>query len=177
MTRRRIGALLAAGAVAGLLVGAWPEAPAVAEARAAPPPRYEMGTVEDSARDLAVLFGGMNNNTLLGDTWTWDGTDWIQHTPAHAPSAPYGMGIGDAARGRVVLFGGINNVTSLGDTWTWDGTDWAIPYPANITLVPSSGPPGTVVRIKGSGFGPAEEVPLNFLDSTSGKTKLATVVT
>jgi hypothetical protein len=63
-----------------------------------------------------VLFGG-------GDTWTWNGTAWTKHKPAHSPGCCPAMAY-DAATGTVVLFGG-------GDTWSWDGTDWTQLHPAH----------------------------------------------
>jgi len=76
----------------------------------------------DAARGQVVLFGGATRHfEYLGDTWTWDGTDWTSQTPVHHPSPRFGAGMAyDAARGQVVLFGGFR----IGGTWTWDGTDW-----------------------------------------------------
>jgi hypothetical protein len=190
----------------------------------APSPREGMGMAYDAARSQIVLFGG-DGATVFGDTWTWDGTDWTQRTPAHAPSARVSMGMAyDAARGQVMLFGGTGiqgpiretwswdgadwtqrmprhspsarretgmaydparshvvlfggriSQTLLGDTWTWDGTDWGIPLKASITVTPKSGPPGTVVTVRGSGFGGHERVVITFIDAASGTTKLGVV--
>jgi hypothetical protein len=89
-----------------------------------PPSRYLPGMAYDAARSEVVLFGGeaSNGNALfLADTWTWNGTDWTKHTPAHSPDGRQGPGMAyDAAHGNVVLFGG----RSFDDTWTWNGTDW-----------------------------------------------------
>ena len=46
----------------------------------APTPRFEMGMAYDAASGQVVLFGG-GGHAWLGDTWTWDGTDWTQRTP------------------------------------------------------------------------------------------------
>jgi hypothetical protein len=72
----------------------------------------------DAARGQVVLFGAAPG--LTSDTWTWDGTDWTQHFPAHSPSGRALMGMAyDAARDRVVLFGGtIGSSVYVGDTWT-----------------------------------------------------------
>jgi hypothetical protein len=89
-----------------------------------PPPRYLPGMTYDTARGDVVLFGGETsdgNAVFLGDTWTWDGTDWTKRTPVHSPDGRQGAGMAyDAAHEKVVLFGG----RRFGDTWTWDGTDW-----------------------------------------------------
>jgi hypothetical protein len=44
-----------------------------------------MGMAYGAARTELVLFGGLDSTRYLGDTWTWDGTDWSQH-PAGAIS-------------------------------------------------------------------------------------------
>jgi hypothetical protein len=97
----------------------------------APRPRYLPGMAYDTARGEVVLFGGEasdSNALFLGDTWTWDGTDWTKRTPAHSPKGRQGAGMADdAAHGKVVLFGGRH----FGDTWTWNGTDWTKRTPAH----------------------------------------------
>ena len=41
----------------------------------------------------------------MGDTWTWDGTDWTLRTPVHSPPARDLLGMAyDAAHEQVVLF-------------------------------------------------------------------------
>jgi hypothetical protein len=134
----------------------------------------------DADRGEVVLFGGDGNgwdgNGILGDTWTWDGTDWTQRSPVHAPSPRASMGMAyDAAHGQVVLFGGF--LGDFGDTWIWDGTDWAVPFRASATLRPKLGPPGTAVRVHGWGFGALEKVQLTYIDSTNGTRKLGVVAT
>jgi hypothetical protein len=132
----------------------------------APSARYFAGMTYDAARGQVLLFGGSG----YGDTWTWDGTDWTPRTPAHAPSPRTDTGMAyDATGARVVLFGG----GYFGDTWTWDGSDWAIPFRAWIKLIPSSGPPGTVVQIEGRDFGAHQEIRLLFIDSVTGTKMLA----
>ena len=131
LIQSRMSMLLAATAVAGAMAAVVPAVPAMAKGIMAPPARCCMGMAYDVARGQVVLFGG-NNAGYLGDTWTWDGTDWTERSPAHAPSARCCMGMtDDAARGRVVLFGGYNYDSYVGDTWTWDGTDWTERTPAH----------------------------------------------
>jgi hypothetical protein len=85
---------------------------------------------DDLARNQVVLFGGYDGS-YLDDTWTWDGTDWTEHTPANSPVPVDEPGIAfDASHGQVVLFGGYHfNPSAL--TWTWDGTDWTYVAPAH----------------------------------------------
>ncbi|MFM1870603.1 MAG: hypothetical protein RL398_25 [Planctomycetota bacterium] len=83
----------------------------------------------DSARGRVVLFGGRAGagNSVLADTWEWDGSQWLLRQPGAAPPARYEHRLAfDAARGRTVLFGGRTGAagTQLGDTWEWDGTYW-----------------------------------------------------
>jgi hypothetical protein len=93
----------------------------------APSPRWEMGMAYDAAHDEVVLFGGTPDNydgEYFGDTWTWDGTDWTQRTPAHAPSPRYNFAMAsDGTHGQVLLFGGVDG-SFRNDTWAWNGTDW-----------------------------------------------------
>ena len=89
----------------------------------------------DAARRQVVLFGGHDwvTNAFLTDTWVWNGSDWTELLPAHAPSPRYGAAMAfDGARGVCVLFGGIApDGSRLGDTWEWDGADWTSCAPAS----------------------------------------------
>jgi Galactose oxidase, central domain len=81
----------------------------------------------DASRQRVVLFGGHNEYPPYqdhDDTWEWDGTDWLQRTPANRPSVRWGHAmVYDPANGRCVLFGG-SSATNFDDTWEWNGTDW-----------------------------------------------------
>ena len=67
-----------------------------------------------------LLFGGATGSDYLGDTWTWNGTDWLPQTPAHTPSARADPGIAfDATARSVVIFGGYNLDGEQSDTWFW----------------------------------------------------------
>jgi hypothetical protein len=83
----------------------------------------------DSARGRLVVFGGLGNNLVQGDTWEWDGTTWTQRTPQNSPAPRLRAAMAyDAAHGVTVLFGGTTSLgldtTYMNDTWTWDGTTW-----------------------------------------------------
>jgi hypothetical protein len=93
----------------------------------------------DAARAKMVLFGGASSATCasgwsdIGDTWTWDGTDWTPLQPSNPPSArSAGAMAYDYYSSTTILFSGSNNTA---DTWAWDGTGWARQSPA--------GSPGT----------------------------------
>ena len=79
--------------------------------------------VFDSARGVAVMFGGLGG-TAGSDTWEWDGTAWGQRvdevpTPRHLHATVY-----DSVRGVHVLFGGMLVEGQSGETWEWNGTRW-----------------------------------------------------
>lgn len=89
-----------------------------------PSPRGNAGLAWWPTGQQFVLFGGVDgqsqNNVLL-DTWTWDGTDWTQLTPANAPTAPLQL-VTDPSGGVLGLrrvAGGTTN-----DQWLWNGTTW-----------------------------------------------------
>jgi hypothetical protein len=78
-----------------------------------------------------VLYGGYGSAGRLTDLWEWDGTDWLQRTPAHTPPMLAGFALAyDAGRQRTVAIGGWDNGFS-NDTWEWDGTDWSEQLPAH----------------------------------------------
>lgn len=99
-----------------------------------PSPRTGHTMAFDSARGVAVLFGGRDSSDYMSETWEWNGTTWVKRTPANSPPARgwFAM-VYDSARGVTVLFGGTNFSGVLGDTWEWDGTNWTNAAP--------SGPP------------------------------------
>jgi hypothetical protein len=95
------------------------------------PARY--GAATATLGGTVVLFGGRTfGGPVHGDTWTFDGTSWTQHsnlTPS--PAARVGAMMA-ALNGTVLLFGGEDPTshTLFGDTWTWDGTSWTEQHPA-----------------------------------------------
>lgn len=96
--------------------------------------RNAAGLVYDVARQETVMFGGAKDGTVnggLNDTWTWDGINWTQKTPATVPPTRTYPGMSfDLARGVVVMFGGRIHGGPAGpsgvqnDTWEWNGVDW-----------------------------------------------------
>jgi hypothetical protein len=106
-----------------------------------PPGRKDAAMTYDSRRNVCVLFGGVldtnpSNTLFLQDTWEYDGTNWIERTPASSPprrdqhTLTY-----DPTRGVCVLFGGHGSAEAPGPndaTWEWNGTTW--------TRVPFSSP-------------------------------------
>jgi hypothetical protein len=90
-----------------------------------PSPRYLHAMACDTARGVAVLFGGrFLNGTINGETWEWNGTAWTQRLVG-GPSARYVHEMAyDSARHVTVLFGGFNGNNGNGETWEWNGTAW-----------------------------------------------------
>jgi hypothetical protein len=114
-------------------------------ASSSPPARDAQAMAYDSARGRVVLFAGANENHAVdfGDTWEWDGTSWLERSPAVSPIPRFGHAMAyDAARARVVLFGGYDFFSGapLADTWEWDGNTW-------VETTPETSPPAR--------FGPA----------------------
>ncbi len=114
----------------------------VTPAGASPSRRTQYALAYDPVRKRVVLFGGGDpvTRTTLADTWTWDGTTWVDVTPASSPPPRRGAELAfDTARGRLLMFGGcaiypdpsdlLNSCGSSGtsllaDTWEWDGATW-----------------------------------------------------
>lgn len=100
-----------------------------------PPGRQGQGMAYDAQHGQVVLFGGesINNGvqTLFGDTWIWDGSNWTQKFPANTPGPRVGHTmVYDSVRNQVLLFGGSSCCAILGDTWVWDGANWTLDTPA-----------------------------------------------
>ena len=81
----------------------------------------------DSVRKQIVIRGGgtFPGQTLYGDTWTYNGTDWTPVSgtgpgPRVAPAMAF-----DKARGELLLFGGGNWNPYFGDMWRFNGTTWS----------------------------------------------------
>jgi hypothetical protein len=107
--------------------GVWSAVPSVGGV--SPPARWRHSMAFDPARNVVVLFGGsstVQTETILGDTWTFDGTRWTQLNTGGV--SPPGRAIGmmgfDANRGGVIVFGGASGNTRLGDTWVLEPGGW-----------------------------------------------------
>lgn len=95
--------------------------------------------------------GGSGKIVLLGiadvlsepETWTWDGTDWTQESPATNPGA--GL-VGGFLPGKMaydpnadlcILFGNrvqqVPTALPSDETWSWDGSNWALVTPATTS--------------------------------------------
>ncbi|MGA2134100.1 MAG: hypothetical protein ABSH50_17540 [Bryobacteraceae bacterium] len=102
----------------------------------------------DENTNQVILFGGVSatlSYTYYGDTWTYNGVDWVQQQPATLPPARCDNGLAfDPILKSVVLFGGLAGPCEdcgegrLNDTWLWGGSNW-IGVQTSRTPTPSSG--------------------------------------
>ena len=75
-----------------------------------------------------VLFGGLTQDGLSSETWTWNGSSWQQQQVTSQPSTRQNaLLVYDNATQQTLLFGGINaegTQPAPGDTWAWNGKAW-----------------------------------------------------
>jgi hypothetical protein len=101
---------------------------------ASPRRRRSHAMTFDVRRGRVVLHGGDSQTGPLTvnrftDTWEWDGTVWIERTPATVPwiSLSSSQMAYDGERGRAVLYGPDKLGASV--VWEWDGVDWKQRFP------------------------------------------------
>lgn len=95
-----------------------------------PGPRLSPGAAFDAKRGLVVLFGGIGDEGMKGDTWGWDGKTWKKLADAGPPARVMGYLAYDKSRDRIVLFGGrLGWPNDADDTWEWDGGEWRAAKP------------------------------------------------
>jgi hypothetical protein len=75
----------------------------------------------DPGTGQLVLFGGNDGSGVLADTWTWNGSDWAEQSPATSPPARSDASMAyDPGTGQLVLFGGNDGEGGIeGDTWSF----------------------------------------------------------
>jgi len=118
----------------------WTQVKANGDPNSPPPRRFDgQGMAYDPNTRSVVLFGGVSSGpsgqTVLGDTWTWNGVTqtWTNQNPVTSPDPDVAPIAYDAAMGVVVLFNG-----SSGKTWTWSGSNWQQQFPASSPPAPRS---------------------------------------
>ena len=79
----------------------------------------------DSARDVLVIHGGLQNRNSLDETWEWDGESWARYD-GDGPGAREGaLMLYDPVRAEMIMFGGSTPDLEIhGDTWAWAGERW-----------------------------------------------------
>lgn len=99
-----------------------------------PPARSTASFAYDPIRRRTVMFGGMQGQQLLNDTWEWNGSAWSQSQPFLSPSPRQSAGMASDPTGGVLLFGGSTQAGLSNETWRWDGAAWT-------QLLPNTPPP------------------------------------
>jgi len=103
---------------------------------ATPPARVNAAMTWDGASNKVLLFGGTTSSPApSGQTWLYDGVDWLLATPATSPTGRFGAELAfDSVRGVTVLYGGWTSSISIGtandETWEWNGSTWTQRTPA-----------------------------------------------
>lgn len=100
----------------------------VADAKqSAPPARADAALAYVAHLDLVVLFGGVGNSGLLGDTWLWNGESWTPLNSKGAPSPRSGHAMAyDPINGYVVMYGGTTSNGASNETWLFNGSEWTL---------------------------------------------------
>jgi hypothetical protein len=90
-----------------------------------PYPRMASVVAQDPIRKNVVLFGGISDNWVVQNSWTWDGTRWTQESPTtQPPPLYYTTGGWNPILKEVVVFGGGSEAVDQNTTWAWNGSDW-----------------------------------------------------
>jgi hypothetical protein len=83
--------------------------------------------VYDPVRNNVVLTGGEGDTIRTDNTWTWDGTNWTEVSPATQVEDLIGAGSAfDEDLAVAIVFGGFSTAVGkdANETWMWDGTNW-----------------------------------------------------
>jgi hypothetical protein len=104
-----------------------------------PPARYYAGMTFDATLGKVLLYGGEDSaGILLGDTWTFDGTNWVQLTaPPRIAELTNSAVAFDSSAGVAIAHGGADccypAAVYVDRSRAWDGTSWtlrsAVPTP------------------------------------------------
>jgi len=90
-----------------------------------PYPRMASVIAQDPIRKNVVLFGGISDNWVVQNTWTWDGRKWTRQHPAKQPPPLYYTSGGwNPVLKEVIVFGGGSVAVDQHTTWAWNGSDW-----------------------------------------------------
>ncbi|MCA8977533.1 MAG: hypothetical protein KDC98_22610 [Planctomycetes bacterium] len=124
-----------------------------------PPKREDMVLEFDADVATTVLFGGYDydTSTLLGDTWEYRGTDWVQ-VPTTGPSPRYRCAAAyDSTRKRVLFYGGWDGSAYNTQTYEYTGSSWELvlagPGSANSTEMYVAFDPARDVTVTFGGVG------------------------
>lgn len=95
-------------------------------------PRYSAVMTFDSTSNQIVLFGGLINSSVLGDTWGFNGSTWNQLYPTNPPLLSPSSQVGLYGASMVynselntpVLFGGLTQTGQTSATWQYASNNW-----------------------------------------------------
>jgi hypothetical protein len=97
-----------------------------------PYPRMASVVASDPIRKNVVLFGGISDNWVVQNTWTWNGTKWTEQKPTtQPPPLYYTTGGFDPLLKEIIVFGGGSVAQDKSTTWAWDGSTWTRLSPSN----------------------------------------------
>lgn len=115
----------------------------------APAAREEMGMVYDVSLQRTILFGGCNEGTgtIYGDTWRYDGNNWVEVAATGSPSPRFrGVMEYDSQRSRSVYFGGYDGSLQRNETYEYSNGAW--------NLVTNGATPPTSTTEQTAGYDP-----------------------
>ena len=101
-----------------------------------PAPRAVASIAYDGATSQLILVGGEDqHNAFFNDTWTWNGSNWVQLHPATSAPVVGGAAMAyDPATRQIVMFGGLDGKAYSNSTWVWTGTNWVQQHPATVPV-------------------------------------------
>jgi len=117
---------------------------ALAPGGAKPDDRAGHVLVFDSAREVAVLYGGFRwtvinmtpTKVYSTETWEWDGVTWTKKTPVANPGEKTRNAAAfDASRNVVTIFGN-DDSTLDNELWEYDGNNWVQNSPTGSEPAP-----------------------------------------
>ena len=128
----RILPLVAFAVAAAHLPAQW----ALMSPASSPSARRAGATAFDAAGNRLLFVGGIqpSPSTILGQTWSWNGTVWTQLSPAGGTIPRWGHGlVRNTQNNRLITFGGRSPTLSAyaSDTQEWTGTAWQTIVTAN----------------------------------------------
>lgn len=98
---------------------------AVPEGAPAPGPRRSAASTYDERGGSILLFGGFNEQGALSDTWTWNGSAWIEHRlgGASSPQTRSGQRLVSIKRQPVLIQPSTSDAP--GEMWAWEDNSWS----------------------------------------------------
>ncbi len=97
------------------------------------PARAYHAAAYDIDRNQTVVHGGMlASGQWTGDTWIYDGSNWLPRPGANGPVRRVHTMAHMSRQGKTVMFGGVDASGAVtNDTFEWDGQAWTRVFPAN----------------------------------------------